>query len=79
MEGYCSTGQSPLRAVVPMEGEELYYILYYIILYRVNFRTYAASEIPYIKTQSVYLRAQILCNLTVYFFLLDSFTPHVRF
>jgi hypothetical protein len=22
MEGYCSTGQSPQRAVVPMEGKE---------------------------------------------------------
>jgi hypothetical protein len=23
MEGYCSTGQSPQRAVVPVEGEEV--------------------------------------------------------
>jgi hypothetical protein len=28
MEGYCSTGQSPQRAVVPMEREIYIYITY---------------------------------------------------
>jgi hypothetical protein len=32
MEGYCSTGQSPQRAVAPMEEEEefIYLFIYYI-------------------------------------------------
>jgi hypothetical protein len=30
MEGYCSTGQSPQRAVVPMEEEEYVAYLEYI-------------------------------------------------
>jgi hypothetical protein len=34
MEGYCSTGQSPQRAVVPLEEEEeeeVFYIYIYIL------------------------------------------------
>ena len=34
MEKYCSTGQSPQRAVVPTEEEEI--ILYYIILHYIT-------------------------------------------
>ena len=34
MEGHCSTGQSPKRAVVPMEEEERIYIYIYIQAYR---------------------------------------------
>ena len=31
MEGYCSTGQSPQRAVVPMEEEEEFEDSFYMI------------------------------------------------
>jgi hypothetical protein len=32
MEGYCSTGQSPQWAVVPMEELETDYLLFYLSL-----------------------------------------------
>jgi hypothetical protein len=31
MEGYCSTGQSPQRAVVPVEEEEDLFIYFYLM------------------------------------------------
>jgi hypothetical protein len=40
MEGYCSTGQSPQRAVVPMEEEEEEYknaIKYNLYFFKQNF------------------------------------------
>jgi hypothetical protein len=34
MEGYCSTGQSPQRAVVPTEEEEKKIVFLYMIILR---------------------------------------------
>jgi hypothetical protein len=38
MEGYCSTGQSPQRAVMPMEEEEVFKGL------KINFANYREAQ-----------------------------------
>jgi hypothetical protein len=40
MEGYCSTGQSPQQAVVPVEEEEFYTM---VVLFATNLPAHPAS------------------------------------
>jgi hypothetical protein len=51
MEGYCSTGQSPQRAVVPMEKEEdIFYLSNKSLLLKITVQSNAQNPTLFFST-----------------------------